>query len=411
MTNNIKIFARSISGEASKQLEKAARTPAFENARIRIMPDVHTGRNCVIGFTAATALDAPMIPNILGGDLGCGIFVVELGKHAIPSLSTLDRIIRQDVPCRANVHDVPLERAVPYVYRLYRHMQCKSGLSGIYRVQCGLGTLGGGNHFIEVDEDEAGCQYLIIHSGSRNLGERVTRWYQNMAVQDVRTRMQYHIMDVAGRMREYGLRKHSSYLVERIRKEQPPDDLAYLEGTHAQQYFLDMQLCADYAARNRECIARVILKPFGLTNKLSAATCFHTVHNVTKRWGDGYIVRKGAVSATSGERVLIALNSRDGCILGRGRGNPDYNCSAPHGAGRAYSRREAKWRFGLHDYIAEMQGVYTTSVGSGTLDECPMAYKAADDILPWLEQTVRITKRLKPIYNFKPPKELYSARK
>ena len=396
--NTAKVFIDSIDETAMEQIKTLCDQSFTAGCKIRIMPDAHAGAGCVIGFTAD--LGDKVIPNIVGVDIGCGMLTVALGKVQI-DFDALDAIIREKIPAGYNVHTGRVAR-----FPALQEMHCYRNLKDTRRIERSLGTLGGGNHFIEIDADDDGCKYLVIHSGSRNLGKQVAEYYQNLAYDVMRGmdglyEKQQEIIDsykAAGRRKEIqaaimALKK--SYL---LAEASLPKELCYLEGAYRAQYLDDMKRCQAYAALNRATMADRILQPlFGI----GLADCLHfeTVHNYIDH--ETNIIRKGAVSAKAGETLLIPINMRDGSLLCVGKGNEDWNCSAPHGAGRLYSRIQAKQTFTVEEFAARMEGVYTTCVCENTLDESPMAYKSMDDIVNNIDPTAEIVKIIKPLYNFK----------
>ena len=394
--SDLKIFTDLVEPEAVNQIYNLIKQPAFQNCKVRIMPDVHAGAGCVIGFTAD--LGNKVIPNIVGVDIGCGMLTIELGQIEL-DLEKLDNTIRQYIPNGKNVHEGRVVK-FPKLQELYCHRDLKDSK----RLERSIGTLGGGNHFIEVDIDDDGNKYLIIHSGSRNLGKQVAEYYQNLAVElmqgkDELYKKQQEIIDT---YKALGRRKEiQSAIKELHRTFQPnklgiPKELCYLEGEYREKYLHDMKICQEYAVTNRYYIGKIILEHMGIN---STTHNFETIHNYIDM--ESNIVRKGAISAKEGELLLIPINMRDGCIYGRGKGNNDWNCSAPHGAGRLMSRSKAKEDLSLAEFQETMSGIYTTSVGTATLDEAPMAYKPLESIVENIKDTVDIIRILKPIYNFK----------
>jgi RNA-splicing ligase RtcB len=355
-----KIFTDVLEPSAENQIKTLCEQPFTGGSQIRIMPDVHAGKGCTIGTTMT--LGDQVVPNLVGVDIGCGMETVKLTAKRL-NFQELDKFIHQNVPAgmevRAYAHRGH-DRLDISALRCFRHVDAR-------RAARSLGTLGGGNHFIEIDRDDAGNLYLVIHSGSRNVGLQVANYYQKTAYKLLGGRSQTDI----------------------------PYELAYLEGEALEDYLHDMQLMQAFAALNRRIIKEVILD--GL--KLDEDGSFATVHNYIDR-EDG-ILRKGAVSAKAGEMLLIPINMRDGSLICTGLGNPDWNCSAPHGAGRLMSRSEAKQRFTVSAFKKEMSDVYTTTVNVETLDECPMAYKPMDAIIEGITPTVTIERVLRPVYNFK----------
>lgn len=382
---DIKIFTDNIEEQALDQIYTLAETPAFNGAKIRIMPDVHSGKGCVIGFTAD--LGDKVIPNVVGVDIGCGMLTSELGDIDI-DFEKLDCLIREKVPSGMNVHETAVS------YPGLKLLQCFDGLKNISRLERSLGTLGGGNHFIEVDIDDNGNKYLVIHSGSRNLGKQVADYYQNLAVKNNCGRSE-KIAAVIREYKEAGREKEIAGAIAEIKSVDIPKDLCYLEGEGREDYLHDMKICQDFAVRNRRAIADVILN--GMNWK--ELTSFETIHNYIET--ETNIVRKGAVSAKKGERLLIPINMRDGCIIGIGKGNPDWNESAPHGAGRLLSRSEARDVLSVEEFYKSMKNIFTTSISEATLDESPMAYKPMEEILDKIGDTVIMERIIKPIYNFK----------
>lgn len=388
---NLKIFTDNIDGKALDQVFTLCKHPAFADSKVRIMPDVHAGAGCVIGFTAD--LGDKVVPNLVGVDIGCGMLTVCLGKVDI-DFGKLDQIIRDNIPSGRNVHDHPR-------ITLDNRLRCYSALQNKNWLECSVGTLGGGNHFIEVDADKEGNKYLVIHSGSRNLGKQVCEYYQNIAISNLigHNRLERAITDLIAEYKTAGRQSEISTAIDQLKKseyaEKIPKELCYLQGEDRVNYLHDMQICQAFAEVNRMNIAAIIM----LRAELKEVDSFETVHNYIDHASN--IVRKGAISARKGERVLIPMNMRDGCIIGIGKGNEDWNCSAPHGAGRIMSRSQAKECLDLDAFTSSMAGIYTTSVSMSTIDESPMAYKPMDEIVRCIEPTVEIERIIKPLYNFK----------
>ena len=386
-------YAKVIEEEAVEQIRRMCDYEFTEGASIRIMPDVHWGKGCTIG-TTMTVRDK-VVPNLVGVDIGCGMYTVNLGKGEI-DLVRFDEAAHF-VPSGRGLWEGRQEKFDLLALRCYRN------LKDTKRIARSLGTLGGGNHFIEIDRSADGTNYLVIHTGSRNLGKQVAEHYQNIAI-DLS-----HGKDELFRARDELIRRYKaegrrSELQEAIkalnrdfkaRAAEIPADLAFLFGSYLEDYLHDIEICQSFARRNREVIARVLLERAGLT----AGEAFHTVHNYIDT--DERILRKGAIAAHAGERVLIPINMRDGSILAVGRGDPDWNYSAPHGAGRLMSRTAAKERLSMEEFRETMADVYTTAVNENTLDEAPMAYKSLADIIDVIEDSVDVIEVLKPIYNFK----------
>ena len=390
---DLKIFTENIEQEALDQIHALLSQEAFKDCKVRIMPDVHAGAGCVIGFTAD--LGKKVIPNIVGVDIGCGMHTLMLGNIDI-DFEKLDAVIRQYVPSGRNVHEGRLIQ-FPELQQLH----CYRELRDTKRLERSIGTLGGGNHFIEIDVDEDGGKYLIIHSGSRNLGKQVAEYYQNLAIDlmsgkdDLFAKQEALIKEYKAAGRKSEIQTAIKELHRQFKATTPniPKDLCYLTGKYREQYLDDMLICQKFALLNRVNIARLIVSRMGW----NVIDEFTTIHNYI----EDNMVRKGAISAKRGEKVLIPINMRDGCIIGIGKGNKDWNCSAPHGAGRIMSRMKAKETLDMTEYAKSMDGIYTTSVGIDTIDEAPMVYKPMDEIIKNIEPTVRIERIIKPIYNFK----------
>lgn len=397
---DLKIFTENIEHEALNQIYTLVKQPAFSDCKIRIMPDVHAGAGCVIGFTAD--LGEKVIPNIVGVDIGCGMLTTNLGNIDI-DFERLDNIIREYVPSGRKVHG---EENSSVASDIIEKLYCKEQLKNINWLKRSCGTLGGGNHFIEVDNDSNNNKYLIIHSGSRNVGKQVAEIYQQMAINDISGKSNFK-QDSKKLIAEYKKCKREREISKAIKELKQsykanttkiPRELSYLVGKHREMYLHDMKLCQEFAEINRGTIQSIICYYMGweVTKETER---FQTIHNYIEH--DTNIVRKGAISAKAGEKVLIPINMRDGCILGIGKGNEDWNYSAPHGAGRTMSRSKAKESILLEEYQKAMDGIFTTSVNTSTIDESPMAYKTMDEIIGHIKDTVEIVDIIKPIYNFK----------
>ena len=393
--NNIKIFTKTIEPEALNQIYTLGKMDIFKDVPIRIMPDCHSGKGCVIGFTAK--MNEYIIPSLIGVDIGCGMRCCEIGKIDI-DYAKLDSVIREYIPAGRAV------RGEKLYFSQLDNLYCKDQLKNMERLKCSLGTLGGGNHFIEVDEGNDGIKYLVIHTGSRNLGKQVAEIYQQIAIDDLQgaNKLAEESKKLIAEYKASGRQRDIQRgLAELKRKWQPnklniPKELCYLTGEHRDMYLHDMKICQEFASKNRLEIAWEIFIRMGWpVDRVS----FETIHNYIDH--DTNIVRKGAISAKAGEKLLIPINMRDGCIIGVGKGNEDWNCSAPHGAGRIMSRSKAIENVSLEEYQDSMKGIYTTSVSRSTLDESPMAYKPMDEILDNIKDTVEIIEIIKPVYNFK----------
>ena len=387
---NVKIFAKTIEAEAMKQIEDMATSEAYRDCKIRIMPDCHAGKGCTVGTVIQTA--GKVVPNTVGVDIGCGMLVFKFAEKDI-NLSLLDRIINESVPSGFDVHEKSkLKDMSPLTSDLLLDLHERTqGCFDLDYIGRSLGTLGGGNHFIELDEDEQGCKYLVIHSGSRNLGVKVCNFFQHLAKKNVnRNEERKRIIED---LKKYGLEKEINNTLRRLGT--VPPDLAYLEGEDLDAYNFAAHVCQYFADDNRWNIAMTIIH--GL--QLSFVDFFTTRHNYFDIHSG--IIRKGAVSAENGEQLIIPLNMRDGSLICRGKGNEDWLCSAPHGAGRLMSRTAAKKQLSMEEYRQQMHDIYSTSVCESTIDESPMAYKPAEEIESLIADTVDVVKRIKPIYNFK----------
>lgn len=391
--NTAVCYAAVVEEEAIEQIRRMCDYVFTEGSKIRIMPDVHAGKGCTIGTTMT--INDKVVPNIVGVDIGCGMYTVELGLVNID----FERV-------DAAVHEIPSGRGV-WEGRMERFdltgLACYRSLKQTKRLERSLGTLGGGNHFIEIDVASDGNKYLVIHSGSRNLGKQVAELYQALAVDLNLGKANYFEQrdEIIRTYKEQGRRSEIQAALKSLEAEwkakEPtmPADLCYLYGTYLEDYLHDVEICQQFARRSRERMAEIILEKTGMT----ARSSFHTIHNYidTKEM----ILRKGSIAAHAGELVLIPINMRDGSVLARGKGNPEWNFSAPHGAGRLMSRMKARETLNLEAYRKTMEGIYTTSVNESTLDEAPMAYKSLDDILDVIRDSVDVIEVLKPIYNFK----------
>lgn len=394
--SDLKIFTENMEPEALNQIYMLIKQPAFAECKVRIMPDVHAGKGCVIGFTAD--LGDKVIPNIVGVDIGCGMLTVGLGNINV-DYEKLDSVIRENIPSGRNVRKE--EITFPNIEKLY----CRSELKNINWLRCSMGTLGGGNHFIEIDEDTNGNKYLIIHTGSRNLGKQVAEIYQQIAIDNMQgaKKLEKAIQALIQEYKATARAKEIERGIRELKKKHQPDksnvpkELCYLTGEDRERYLHDMKICQSFAGTNREWIAYIICQKMGW--EYSRGRSFQTIHNYIDH--DTNIVRKGAISARKGELLLIPINMRDGCIIGRGKGNPDWNQSAPHGAGRIMSRSKAKENVSLEEFESSMAGIFTTSVNSSTIDESPMVYKPMEEIIQNIKETVDIEKIIKPVYNFK----------
>lgn len=384
-------YASVIEEEAIEQIRRMCDYEFTEGSRIRIMPDVHAGKGCTIGTTMTVTDKA--VPNIVGVDIGCGMYTVNLGKRDI-DFAKLDEAAHF-IPSGMNVWEGRQEHFDLEQLRCYRD------LNDTKRLERSLGTLGGGNHFIEIDESADGVKYLVIHSGSRNLGKQVAELYQKLAVELSKGKEEYFKKrdEIIRALKEQGRKKEIQAALKQIKWERKksmiPEDLCFLYGSYLDDYLHDVEVCQRFARRNREKMAEILLERIGI----AAGEAFHTIHNYIDT--EEMILRKGAIAAHAGEKVLIPINMRDGSVLAVGKGNAEWNYSAPHGAGRIMSRKAAKDKLSLEEYRETMKGIYTTSVNEATLDEAPMAYKSLDDIIDVIRDSVDIIDVMKPVYNFK----------
>ena len=397
-------YASVIEEEAIEQIRRMCDYEFTAGSRIRIMPDVHAGKGCTIGTTMTITDKA--VPNIVGVDIGCGMYTVDLGKTDI-DYKKLDEAAHF-IPSGMNVWEGRQEHFDLEQLRCYRD------LNDTKRLERSLGTLGGGNHFIEIDESADGEKYLVIHSGSRNLGKQVAELYQKLAVELSKGKEEYFKKrdEIIRALKEQGRKKEIQAALKQIKWERKesmiPEDLCFLYGSYLEDYLHDVEVCQRFARRNREKMAEILLERTGI----AAGEAFHTIHNYIDT--EEMILRKGAIAAHAGEKVLIPINMRDGSVLAVGKGNAEWNYSAPHGAGRIMSRKAAKDKLSLEEYrkaakdklsLEEyretMKGIYTTSVNEATLDEAPMAYKSLDDIIDVIRDSVDIIDVMKPVYNFK----------
>ncbi len=387
-------FAGVIDEKATEQIRRMCDYEFTDGSRIRIMPDVHAGKGCTIGTTMTVKDKA--VPNVVGVDIGCGMYTTNLGKIDV-DFERLDEAAHF-IKSGMTVWDSEMES-----FDL-TELRCYDGLQKLNWLKCSLGTLGGGNHFIEVDASADGTKYLVIHSGSRNLGKQVAEIYQERAIDQhkgIYNDYDREREEIIRSLKERGETGKIQAALEELKRKKMhaeadmPEDLCYLSGDALADYLHDVEICQRFARRNRELMTEIILDRTGLIGTAS----FHTIHNYIDT--DEMILRKGAIAAHAGEKVLIPINMRDGSVLAVGKGNPEWNYSAPHGAGRVMSRTQAIKSLSMDEYRKSMEGVYTTSISEGTLDEAPMAYKSLGDIIDVVAESVDVIEVMKPIYNFK----------
>lgn len=408
---NVKIFTDMIEENAIEQIKQLLSINVFADKKIRIMPDVHAGVGCVIGFTGD--LGEKVIPNIVGVDIGCGMRVLNLGDVNDIDYHGLHEHIRANVPSGKMIREdkfgfKTLIGEEMEIYReakeLTKELYCYRELKDTGRIQKSIGTLGGGNHFIELDKDDAGNVYLVIHTGSRNLGSQVANIYQEKAVKhltDGADDLELRIREIIEEYKAAGRRSELQEVIKKIRKEQQyiepalPAKFCYVEDEAREHYLHDMRICQQWAVLNRKLISILLLKFF---KEVKIKNEFESVHNYIS---DNNMIRKGAISAAKGERCIIPLNMRDGSLLCTGKGNADWNCSAPHGAGRILSRTQAYEQITMEDFESSMNGIYSESINEFTRDEAPMVYKPAEAIMDNIGETVTVETVIRPIFNFK----------
>lgn len=376
---------------AAKQIKAVCDQAEFAGCKIRVMPDVHAGKGCTIGTTMT--IQDKIVPGMVGVDIGCGMETVELAESEI-DFTKLDALIRKEIPYGREVRDTlhALNTEIDLT-----QLRCADQVN-LNRAMRSIGTLGGGNHFIEVDRSEDGRLFLIVHSGSRHLGTEVAEYYQNEGRRALWGGANYQIQEVIAQLKAEGRFKEIQKTISALRTEHElsiPKDLAYVEGKLFEDYIHDMKITQQFAMLNRKAMVDVIMTGMGFT----AVEAFTTIHNYIDT--DAMILRKGSVSARAGEKLLIPINMRDGSLICVGKGNQDWNCSAPHGAGRLMSRRAAFNVLTMEEFKREMEGIYTTCVLPDTLDESPMAYKNMDEIVDQIGPTAEVVERIRPVYNFK----------
>lgn len=390
-TNAI-VYTDLVEQEALDQIKLLCDQPIAAGSRVRIMPDVHAGAGCTIGTTMT--IGDKIIPSLVGVDIGCGMLTVGIGKQALP-LEELDKLIYRCIPSGQSVRKSPH----PLMGRLdLNQLRCGKFVN-LERAVLSLGTLGGGNHFIEADVDEEGNQYLVVHSGSRNLGVQVANYYKKAGFEQMRMEGVQTSQDLVAELKAQGRYQEiasalQSFVVEK-KELDIPMSLAYVSGQLFADYLHDMAIVQRFSQLNRQAMMDTMLSELGLTE----TERFETIHNYIDM--ESMILRKGAVSAKLGERLLIPINMRDGSLICTGKGNPEWNYSAPHGAGRLMSRTKAKETLNMAEFTQSMEGIYTTSVHESTIDEAPMAYKPMEAIVSNIHPTVEINVVIRPIYNFK----------
>lgn len=385
-----KVFTDIVDETSISQVINLLNQPYIEGSIVRMMPDIHAGAGCTIGTTMT--INDKVCPNLVGVDIGCGMETIRIEENFIEP-AKLDKVIREYIPSgfsvRSKAHrfanDIDLSR-----------LYCANKID-IDRAYNSIGTLGGGNHFIEANKDDDGNIYIVVHSGSRHLGLEVANYYQEAAYTTLTSYSKEEINNIIETLKTSGRAKEIQSELKKLKSKRSPvpKQLAYVEGELFDRYIHDMKIAQQFADLNRQAIMDIIVNEMGI----HVIEQFTTIHNYIDT--DNMILRKGAVSAQNGERLLIPINMRDGSLLCTGKGNEDWNFSAPHGAGRLMSRSDAKETFTVSEFKQQMEGIYTTSVGRSTLDECPMAYKRMDDIVGNIEPTASVDAIIIPIYNFK----------
>lgn len=393
--NTAKVFTDVVEETAISQIINMLNQEFIKDSNVRIMSDCHAGAGCTIG-TTMTITDK-IVPNLVGVDVGCGMETIQLKEKHI-ELQKLDKLIYAKIPSGFSIRD-KVHRYLDQVDLSKLH--CYHCIN-IDRAEKSLGTLGGGNHFIEANKDEDGNIYIVVHSGSRHLGLEIAKYYQEAGYEALNSVSKQDVDALVARLKIEGRRKEIEKELKKLKAESKssvPKALAYVQGKLFDEYIHDMKIAQQYAMLNRQAMMDEIIKGM----RLHVVDQFTTIHNYIDT--KNMILRKGAVSAQQGEKLLIPINMRDGSLICVGKGNPDWNYSAPHGAGRLLSRSKAKESLTVSQFKKEMQGIYTTSVNQSTLDESPMAYKSMEDIVNNIGDTVEIVKVIKPIYNFKAGEE------
>lgn len=385
--NTTKVFTDNVDNETISQVIELLNQDYIKDAKIRIMPDCHAGTGCVIGTTMT--ISDKVCPNLVGVDIGCGMLAVRIAEKDV-DLPKLDNVINTYVPAGFNVNDEPLGN--------FSHLNDLVAPANISLAYCSIGRLGGGNHFIELDKDDDGNLWLVIHTGSRHLGLEVAKYYQELAYKQLKDLdVGDKIKAVSADLKAKGREKEIEKTINALKMHEPhiPKSLCYVSGQAFKDYIHDMEIVQKHAELNRKYIADAIIEKMGW----HICEEFQTIHNYIDT--KNLILRKGSVSARDGEKLIIPINMRDGSLICVGKGNPDWNYSAPHGAGRILSRSEAKDAVGIDEFRESMKGIYSSSVMESTIDESPMVYKPMEEIMENIKDTVDIVKVIKPVYNFK----------
>ena len=389
--NTATIYTDNIEEAAYSQVLNIMNQKFAEGSKFAIMPDCHAGAGCVIGLTMKVV--DKVVPNLVGVDIGCGMLVVKVDKSFKFDLEKVDRIWHEDIPSGMNW------RTKKHEFADRAKIEDILAPVNVEKLKFSVGTLGGGNHFGEINVDDDGAHYIVIHSGSRHLGIEVCRHYQRMAIEYHKGKKKSDL-SVIEQLKKEGRQSEIAAVLKASRNAQPsiPDDLAYIEGQQLEDYLHDMKIAQEYAIWNREAMLDVLLHGLGI-GRDEILEKFCTIHNYIDI--DNRILRKGAISLQKDETAIIPMNMRDGSIIVRGKGNPEWNFSGPHGAGRLMSRSKAKESLSVDEFRQSMDGIFTTCVGKSTIDESPMAYKPMDEIIRNIHDTAEVVKIIKPVYNFK----------
>ena len=396
------VYATNLDAISRKQIQRLCDAPFVEGEDIRIMPDAHAGKGCVIGYTQ-TIRKGLICPSLVGVDISCGMLCIKLGNISI-DFKMFDDIVHAAVPTGTDTHAIKIAS-----FERLKDLKCYNNLKNKERLEKGLGTLGGGNHFIELDKDDENNIYLVIHTGSRNLGKQIAEYYQTLA-DEVSSRgmtLAERKAEIIKTFKTEGREKEIQKAINAVEIEYQEEEnritdksLSYLKGSHCDNYLHDSRIAGEYATLNRHLIGERIIKSyFGEDKNFEDYEHFETIHNYVDT--EDMVIRKGAISAHNGEIMLIPISMKDGALICEGKGNADYNMSAPHGAGRKLSRKTAYKMLSLDEFKKEMEGIYSTCVVESTLDESPMVYKSLEDILPMIEGTCDVLKHIRPIYSFK----------
>lgn len=395
--NTAKVFTDVVEEKSLQQIKTLCDQEFTSGAKIRLMPDVHAGAGCTIGTTMT--IKDKIVPNLVGVDIGCGMETLMIHKDSEAAINfdpaKLDKVIRKNIPSGFDIRK--------FQHNFVEEVEWDKikGTYNKHRAKMSLGTLGGGNHFIEADKDEDGNLYIVVHSGSRHAGLEIAEYYQEMAWKQLNGRTKADIDAMICRLKEEGRQieiEAQMAVMNRQTKTLVPKDLAFVSGYLFDDYINDMRIMQHFAMLNRKAMVNTISIGLHLKEE-EIVDQFTTIHNYIDT--ENMILRKGAVSAQQGEKLLIPINMRDGSLICIGKGNEDWNCSAPHGAGRVMSRTQARKGLSMDEFKAEMSGIWSSTVTKGTLDEAPMAYKTMDDIVANIGPTADIVNVIKPIYNFK----------